>query len=163
MNPSTKALHAIAAVAMALTATLTAAGQQRVTVYADEAPYATEQAMSFEATCPSGKYRLRYNQNDNRVEFESEGPTRTTVDLSTTPVGATFLGKALHGKFYSTCPKGGGIRVYFYGIEPKDGPTLKTVKYSVTIGSDGAIIHGGELVEEHPGGINYIFLRKLQQ
>lgn len=164
MNPTTKALHAITSVTLALTATLTSAeGQQRVTVYADEAPYATEQAMTYEATCPSGKYRLRFNQNDNRVEFDFDGPARTTVDLSTTPFGATFLGKALHGKFYSTCPKNGGIRVYFWGIEPIKGSTLKAVKYRVTIGSDGVITDDGGLVEESAEGINHIFLRKAQQ
>jgi len=162
MNPTSKALHAIASVALIFSAPITsAAGQLRVTVYADEAPYATEQAMTYEATCPSGKYRLRFNQNDNRVEFD--GPARTNVDLSATPFGATFLGKALHGKFYSTCPKNSGIRVYFYGIEPKEGPSLKTVKYSVTVGSDGLIIHDGELVESTAEGIKFIFLRKLQQ
>jgi hypothetical protein len=164
MDPTAKALCTIAPVAMALTATLTAAAaQQRVTVYADEAPYATGQAVTYEFTCPSGKYRLRFNQNDHRVEFDSESQTRTTVDLSTTPFGVNFLGKGLHGKFYSTCPKPGGIRVYFYGIEPKTGPTLKPVKYRVTIGSDGVVTDDGGLVEESPEGINFTFLRKFQQ
>ena len=161
MNPTTKLLYAIGAAALASATPTSAAFQQRITVSTDEAPYATEQSMMYEATCPSGKYRLRFNQNDNRVEFD--GPARTAVDLSTTPLGVTFMGKALHGKFYSTCPESGGIRVYFYGVEPKKGSTLKTVKYSVTIGSDGAIIHVGELVDEHASALNNIFLRKLQQ
>lgn len=165
MNRTARTLYAMTSVALALTLPhISAAGQQRVTVYADEAPYATEQAMTVEATCPSGKYKLRFNQNDNRVEFDFDGPTRTTVDLSGTPFAAIFLGKGLHGKFYSTCPKAGGIRVYFHGLEPKKGPVLKTVKYRVTIGSDGVITDdGGGLVDESAEGINHVFLRKLQQ
>jgi hypothetical protein len=164
MNPTTKALHAIASVALALTATLTsAAGQRRVTMYVDDSDYATEQAMTYEATCPSGKYKLRVNQNDNRVEFEFDGPTRTTVDLSSTPFGETFLGKALHGKFYSKCKENGAIRIVFYGIEPKDGPTLKGVRYGATIGSDGVIIHYDPLDEESAVSINGRLLGKFQQ
>lgn len=163
MSETKKALHALASAALAFAAPhISAADPQRVTVYADEASYATEQAMTYEAMCPSGKYRLKFNQNDNRVEFDFDGPGRTTVDLSRTPFGTTFLGKSLHGKFYSTCPATGGIRVYFYGIAPKQGNALITVKYSATIGSDGVIIGGGELVDEPAAGINQTFLSKRQ-
>jgi hypothetical protein len=162
MNPTAKAFQVIASLTLALTATLTSAAERRVTVYIDDAPYATDQAMTYEATCPSGKYRLRINQNDERVEFEHEGSTRTTVDLSTTPFGATFLEKELHGKFFSTCPKG-GITVYFYGIEPKEGATLRPVKYRFTIGSNGVITRDDGLDEEDAQSINFWFLHKAQQ
>lgn len=164
MNPTSKPIRAIAAVALVLAATLAAAGgQRRVTVYVDDSDYATEQALTYEAACPSGKYKLRINQNDNRVEFEFDGPTRTTVDLSTTPFGETFLAKALHGKFYSKCKKNGAIRFVFYGIEPIDGPTLKAVRYGATIGSDGVITRYDPLDEESAEVINSVFLRKAQQ
>jgi hypothetical protein len=162
MNSTTKALHLIASLTLALTATLTSAAERRVTVYADESKYATDQAMTYEATCPSGKYRLRINQNDSRIDFDFEGRTRTTVDLSTTPFGATFLGKALHGKFYSTCPPN-ALGVYFYGIEPKEGATLRAVSYHFTIGSNGVIIRDTGLNEETAESINSSFLHKAQQ
>jgi hypothetical protein len=162
MNSPTKALRTLMVVCPVFVVTQTAAAQQRVTVYADEATYATHQTMTYEATCPSGKYSLRFNQSEKRLEFNFEGRIRTTVDLSNTPFGVTFLGKALQGKFYSTCPKD-GIRVYFNGIEPKEGAKLHTVKYRVTIRNDGVIEREDALEEESAQSINFWFLHNAQQ
>jgi hypothetical protein len=162
MKQTTSAIRLLASVAFFLPATLSVAGQQRVSVYADEANYATNQTMTYAATCPSGTYMFRFNQNDERVAFDFEGRTRVTADLTRTPIGAAFLGKALQGKFYSTCPKD-GLRVYFSGIEPKAGSVLKLVKYRFTIDSNGQIISDDGLDEASVEDLNWSFLHKAQQ
>lgn len=162
MKSTTKALCLVASAALASTSQLALAGQSQIVVYAEDAKHATDQAVVHEATCPSGKYKLRINQNDDRVEFEFDGATRGKVDLSSTPFGQTFLKRALNGKFFSYCPKDGGIRVTFYGIEPAKGSVLKPVKYRITFGNDGAVKHDSGLADTTAEGINIWFPRMEQ-
>lgn len=162
MKPPIISIRLAAALVLSFQATVSLAGQQRVTVYADEAGYATNQTMTYSATCPSGTYIFRFNQNDERAELEVNGPTPINVDLTRTSIGGTFLGKALQGKFYSTCPKD-GIRVYFTGIEPRKGTTLKPVKYRFTMDRNGGIISDDGLVDASVEDLNWSLLQKAQQ
>ena len=131
-----------------------------VVVYADEAPYAAEEAMLYEGRCPSGLYRLRISQAQSRVELEIANRGRRTEDLSTSPFGRALLDKALHGKLYATCPETGAIGVYFYGVEPHPGPKLQPVKYRVTFNAHGEITSDGGLANETPFAVNHTFLDK---
>lgn len=157
MNPTTKALHLIASVALALTATLTLA-QRRVTIYADDAKYATDQATVYEATCTSGTYKLRFHHSPKRLEFEFEGQPRTNVDLSNTRFGSAFLVRGLRGKTNFTC-HGEALRGYFYGFEPSDGSTPRPVKYVFTIGNDGTVLLDDGPIESSVESISSRLLR----
>lgn len=139
--------------------------QNRVVVYADEAQPSADEAMIYEARCPSKAFSLRINHNAGQLGMKivAEDSVPKNVDLSKTQFGSTFLEKSLYGKFYSTCPKVGGIRVYFYGLEPQAGAALKPVKYRVTFNNDGAITDDGGMADESPGGLNFMLLQKREQ
>ncbi len=160
MNSTTQAYKFIAATTLVLTAIGPCAAAEpvpkTVTVFADEAVQATDQTSTYEANCPSGKYRLRVNRNAKRVEFEFAGATRSTTDLSGTPFGAAAL-RGLTGKYHSTCPNG-ALRLYFDGFEPVPGAALKPVTSRTTLQNNGVIADYTGLLETATGSLNARFL-----